>query len=576
MAVEEEVTKQPAEGTDKPEQTEDQEKERSAEDTSEQTAKEGNSTTGGKATDDGDKKDDDNKEGSDKDEDDDEDADFGVLAEQKVEIIVPSYSAWFNYNSVDNIEKRALPEFFSGKNRSKTPEIYMAYRNFMIDTYRLNPTEYLNFTACRRNLVGDVCAIARVHAFLEQWGLINYQVDADSVPAPLGPPSTAHFHVSLDVPSGLQPLRKAKEGTAVSVANGTSAAAPEANGEAEGNGEQEAVAGDADQPKSNGTLIDRYGKGLMNVLAVYCDNCGKVCRAEVYQHKTERTRICDVCYGSGKYGVEAQASDFVKQSEPAGKDRAWSEGETLRLLEGIAKCGTDWTRVAEYVGTRTQDECILHFVRLPIEDEFREGTDKDTRAETDLTAPFSTAENPVMAVVAYLVANVEPALGATAAEAAMREFSKATGQEAESTAAKEVVDAAGEAVTKKAAVAAMAAAATRARALALAEDRKIHVHLAKLVEAQTHKVEAKLAYLEKLQEFMEQERDSIERQRRELYQERIALQKEKLLRKEDRARSVDALSGAGDLSGAESTSALKRPAESLSGDASAPKNIKIL
>lgn len=46
----------------------------------------------------------------------------------------------------------------------------------MIDTYRLNPTEYLTSTACRRNLAGDVCAIMRVHGFLEQWGLINYQV----------------------------------------------------------------------------------------------------------------------------------------------------------------------------------------------------------------------------------------------------------------------------------------------------------------------------------------------------------------------------------------------------------------
>jgi len=34
----------------------------------------------------------------------------------------------------------------------------------------------LTVTACRRNLAGDVCAIIRVHAFLEQWGLINYQV----------------------------------------------------------------------------------------------------------------------------------------------------------------------------------------------------------------------------------------------------------------------------------------------------------------------------------------------------------------------------------------------------------------
>lgn len=42
-----------------------------------------------------------------------------------------------------------------------SPVSYLAYRNFMIDTYRLNPQEYLTSTACRRNLAGDVCAIMR-------------------------------------------------------------------------------------------------------------------------------------------------------------------------------------------------------------------------------------------------------------------------------------------------------------------------------------------------------------------------------------------------------------------------------
>lgn len=112
---------------------------------------------------------------------------------------------------------------------------YLAYRNFMIDTYRLNPQEYLTSTSCRRNLTGDVCAVMRlefsfmvlcfffvffrllffctnlcvfprVHAFLEQWGLVNYQVDADSRPLPMGPPPTPHFNVLADTPSGLVPL----------------------------------------------------------------------------------------------------------------------------------------------------------------------------------------------------------------------------------------------------------------------------------------------------------------------------------------------------------------------------------
>ena len=72
---------------------------------------------------------------------------------------------------------------------------YMAYRNFMVDSFRLNPTEYISVTACRRNLAGDVGAIMRVHGFLEQWGLINHHLEGDKHSQMMGPPSTAHFNV---------------------------------------------------------------------------------------------------------------------------------------------------------------------------------------------------------------------------------------------------------------------------------------------------------------------------------------------------------------------------------------------
>ncbi len=49
--------------------------------------------------------------------------DPGVVQTQK--LIIPSYSAWFDYHSIHVIEKRSLPEFFSGKNKSKTPEMYV-------------------------------------------------------------------------------------------------------------------------------------------------------------------------------------------------------------------------------------------------------------------------------------------------------------------------------------------------------------------------------------------------------------------------------------------------------------------
>ena len=77
-------------------------------------------------------------------------------------------------------------------------------------------------TASRRNLAGDVCAIIRVHAFLEQWGLINYQVsfinkvDPESRPSTVGPAFTGHFRVSADTPRGLQPVFPATASNLVS------------------------------------------------------------------------------------------------------------------------------------------------------------------------------------------------------------------------------------------------------------------------------------------------------------------------------------------------------------------------
>jgi SWI/SNF related-matrix-associated actin-dependent regulator of chromatin subfamily C len=46
-----------------------------------------------------------------------------------------------------------------------------------------------------------------VHAFLEQWGIVNYQVDAECRPSLVAPPSTAHFMGLADTPTGLQPVR---------------------------------------------------------------------------------------------------------------------------------------------------------------------------------------------------------------------------------------------------------------------------------------------------------------------------------------------------------------------------------
>ncbi|KAK7485068.1 hypothetical protein BaRGS_00023707, partial [Batillaria attramentaria] len=293
-----------------------------------------------------------------------------TLTEQTHHIIIPSYAAWFDYSALHAIERRALPEFFNGRNKSKTPEIYMAYRNFMVDTYRLNPTEYLTSTACRRNLAGDVCAIMRVHAFLEQWGLINYQVDADSRPNPMGPPPTSHFHILADTPSGIMPINP-----------------PRIN-----------------QPSAAQQV---------------CDLSEKNKEKEV----EERPAI-----GSFGLKMDVYAKKMLKDKSAAAKTREWTDQETLLLLEALEMYKDDWNKVCEHVGSRTQDECILHFLRLPIEDSFLEDDIGDHGGGLGPLAyqpvPFSQSGNPIMSTVAFLASVVDPRVASAAAKAALDEFSR--------------------------------------------------------------------------------------------------------------------------------------------------------
>ncbi|XP_059727783.1 SWI/SNF complex subunit SMARCC2 isoform X1 [Haemorhous mexicanus] len=317
------------------------------------------------------------------------------VTEQTHHIIIPSYAAWFDYNSVHAIERRALPEFFNGKNKSKTPEIYLAYRNFMIDTYRLNPQEYLTSTACRRNLAGDVCAIMRVHAFLEQWGLINYQVDAESRPTPMGPPPTSHFHVLADTPSGLVPLQpKTPQGR-------------QSDGDAKtGRKSKEMEELVSETVKGKPELPSSASQQMLNF-----PDKGKEKPADM-QNFGLRTDMYT------KKNVPS------KSKAAASATREWTEQETLLLLEALEMYKDDWNKVSEHVGSRTQDECILHFLRLPIEDPYLEDSEASLGPLAYQPIPFSQSGNPVMSTVAFLASVVDPRVASAAAKSALEEFSK--------------------------------------------------------------------------------------------------------------------------------------------------------
>ncbi|XP_037946414.1 SWI/SNF complex subunit SMARCC2 isoform X2 [Teleopsis dalmanni] len=509
------------------------------------------------------------------------------VTEQTHHIIVPSYSAWFDYNSIHVIEKRAMPEFFNSKNKSKTPEIYMAYRNFMIDTYRLNPTEYLTSTACRRNLAGDVCAIMRVHAFLEQWGLINYQIDAELRPTPMGPPPTSHFHILSDTPSGLQSINPQK----------------------------------TQQPSAAKVLLDLDKKPIIKD--------GKEGSVEADKPttgitiKTEALENGSTPQSCSQFGLKldqyAKKPAAMKNRTAASMSREWTDQETLLLLEGLEMHKDDWNKVCEHVGTRTQDECILHFLRLPIEDPYLEDDGGFLGPLGCQPIPFSKSGNPIMSTVAFLASVVDPRVAAAAAKAAMEEFaaikdevpatimdnhmknvekasaggkfnptfglansgiagtgtdkededpntpavttpsdeemkdsSKKEDAEGKEIRTEEICDGENSNAVNKdcedskqvfnennvqtAAAAALASAAVKAKHLAALEERKIKSLVALLVETQMKKLEIKLRHFEELETTMEREREGLEYQRQQLITERQQFHLEQLKAAEFRAR----------------------------------------
>uniref|UniRef100_A0A7N6BV79 SWI/SNF related, matrix associated, actin dependent regulator of chromatin, subfamily c, member 1a n=1 Tax=Anabas testudineus TaxID=64144 RepID=A0A7N6BV79_ANATE len=504
------------------------------------------------------------------------------VTEQTHHIIIPSYAAWFDYNCIHEIERRALPEFFNGKNKSKTPEIYLAYRNFMIDTYRLNPQEYLTSTSCRRNLAGDVCAIMRVHAFLEQWGLVNYQVDAENRPLPMGPPPTPHFTVLADTPSGLMPLNHRP-------------------------------------PAVRKALILKHNLKMIRLSSL------QIPPPQAMPNFADKGKEKPIDLQN--FGLRSDLYKKSAKAKAAASTREWTEQETLLLLEALEMYKDDWNKVSEHVGSRTQDECILHFLRLPIEDPYLESTESTLGPLAYQPIPFSQSGNPVMSTVAFLASVVDPRVASAAAKAALEYFNlcpttilveahvkkvqeaaRSTGkvdpafglessgiagtapEEPEKTGEYQITredymflyasseihplpsdkdkDEAmetssseqekdkeekgateeGEDKRKKlehdigegniatAAAAALASAATKAKHLAAVEERKIKSLVALLVETQMKKLEIKLRHFEELETIMDREKEALELQRQQLLTERQAFHMEQLKYAEMKAR----------------------------------------
>ncbi|KAI9491842.1 SWIRM domain-containing protein [Zychaea mexicana] len=466
------------------------------------------------------------------------------LFDQTKKVSLPHYTTWFSMETIHDIERVSLPEFFTGRNKSKSPSIYQDYRDFMISTYRLNPTEYLAVTACRRNLAGDVCAIMRVHAFLEQWGLINNQCDPSTLPSTVGPPFTGHFRLTADTPRGLQPFRPSIKAKMAAPQSQPSSSSPSASSSSNNNNDTANNNRKNNELNMNLQLRQQLFESTQeqahaaSTKPYYCTTCGTDCTRERYHSlKTKNMDLCATCYKEARFPSTVMSSDFVKY-EPGRYEHAedeWADEETLLLLEAIEIFDDDWNAIAEHVGSRTREQCIMHFLQLPIEEPYVSSIPSSRTLEHKRT-PFSQADNPVMSILAYLSSAVDPDLAAVAAEAAI-EFQE-TGKR-KKLSSEEDDDEGNENgendstkpnkkprnTVEKAAAVALGSAAAKAKSLAGIEEREIRRLVHSVIDFEVKKLDVKMSHFDELEAVLENDLEHIAQLRQEVFMQRFAVKK---------------------------------------------------
>lgn len=283
--------------------------------------------------------------------------------------LIPSYAHWYEKGRVDDIERRALPDLFLS---DPTPATYTAIRDFMVESSRQRPQQYLTIAYCRRMLNADIGIIYRVHAFLEQWGLINYQVNTSLVSGGTD---------VVQVQSKTKPL-------------------PE------------------NIKTDSSTSVRR------------CAVCGSTCQGGYYTLAKQTNILCDGCFADGKLFEGTNSSDYHHIDTPQSimsqeRQQLWSEEEELRLLEAIEEHSNDWAKIASVVG-RSKEACLLHFLQL--DTNVSSNTDVVDDTERVQVSPFAHLENPVIGTISFLASLVHPKVAAAAAKAAISTLSENVNQ----------------------------------------------------------------------------------------------------------------------------------------------------
>lgn len=313
---------------------------------------------------------------------------------QNQQIMIPVCSQWFNMDEIHEIEVNSLPEFFCGKFPSKTPENYKEYRNFIISLYRENPNTYLSSTTCRRNLVGDVCAIIRLHAFLENWGLINFNIDPILKPVNPYIPKSINYKAPVLIDSSALVV-KDDNPYGYKIGDNKLVLTNKVNQDLRS---LYSISNTTDHlfrsifnGKSGISPINQINFISRNY-RFKCDTCSNLCGFNIYIEDFKDNKdfdflknsivICEDCYSSDNKNSLVDKSKLISSNiysvlnpnhpnnlKEKLLNEKWSENENLKLIDLINKYGENWDTIErEFNGTRSKNEIITQFIQFPIKE----------------------------------------------------------------------------------------------------------------------------------------------------------------------------------------------------------------
>lgn len=426
------------------------------------------------------------------------------------------------------------------------------------------------------------------------------QIDPDTRPSNIAPPFTGHFKITADTPRGLQPHQPAPNhiiapGRAYPPTDRLAAQGPPSTTDLnlkirrniyDSNAKDVTPAKQEENGDANGAAEDNLEDSLkQDGKQYFCHSCGKDC-TRVRYHNTKaapasapgktgamvKYDLCPSCYMEGRYPSSSGPADYTKienekYTSIADRESPWSDGETLLLLEGLELYDENWDSVANHVGSRSREECVLRFLQLEIEDKYLEGEEvdgvKDNLAYlSNGRVPFSQADNPVMSVMAFLANLADPSVAATAAGKTVDQMKRHLRERLEKVSSEKDKDSEqekeGEQSTEQAsepvkdemdldkpsapstslttsksedttanspANVALSLTAARSAALASHTERHITSLISASANLQMQKLEMKLQQFSEMETLLQAERRELERQRQRLFLDRLAFKK---------------------------------------------------